>query len=244
MIRTIIIDDNKDHRDHLSGLIRKHFPNITVIGEADGVATGIHTIEQLKPELVFLDIQMGDGDAFDLLNGIPNIFFRFIFVSAYEEYAMKAIKFSAMDYLLKPVIVEDLELAIDKAEKQILNDLKIQLSTLQMNLNSSKDKIIVLRTSAKIYLVNVMDIIRCESDINYTMFFTENEKKYVVSNSMKEYVDILVDHGFFRIHKSHIVNISFIESFDKEGYIILKDKTILPVARRKKSELMELFARL
>jgi two-component system LytT family response regulator len=244
MIRTLIIDDNLNNRLHLSGMIRDFFPNISVMGEADGVQTGIQAINKLRPELVLLDIKMADGDAFDLLKQIENIFFRIIFVTAYEEYAMKAIKFSALDYLLKPVTVEDLKIALDKAENQILNDLKLQLSTLQLNTTSSKNKTIVLRTSDKIYLVEVMEIIRCESDGNYTMFFTKEGQKYMVSNPMKEYEDILGDHGFFRIHKSHIVNTSFINSYDKEGYVVLKDKTMLPVSKRKKGELLELFTRL
>jgi len=244
MIRTLIIDDNKNNRLRLSDMINEYFPNISVVGEADGVQSGMQAIDKLKPELILLDIKMGDGDGFDLLKQISNIFFRVVFVTAHEEYAMKAIKFSALDYILKPATVEDLKVAFDKAEKQILNDLKIQLSTLQLNLNSSKNKTIILRTSDNIYLVEVMEIIRCESDGNYTLFYTNEGRKYMVSTSMKEYEDILEDHGFFRIHKSHIVNVAFINSFNKEGYIVLKDKTTLPVARRKKSELMELFARL
>jgi len=225
-------------------MINDHFPNISIIGEAEGVESGKKAIEKLRPDLVLLDIKMGDGDAFDLLTQIDNIFFKIIFVTAYEEYALKAIKFSALDYLLKPVDNEDLKIAFEKAEKQILNDLKIQLSTLQVNLNSTQSKTIVLRTMDKIYLVEIMEIVHCESEGNYTLFFTSDGKKYMVSNPMKEYADILEDHGFFRIHKSYIVNVSFIDSYDKRGYIVLKDGTNLPVAKRKKTELMELFTRL
>jgi len=158
-------------------MIGNHFPNITIVGEAEGVESGIANIEKLKPELILLDIQMADGDGFDLLKRIAIINFKVIFITAYEEYAMKAIKFSALDYLLKPVTVEDLKIAFDKAENQIFNDLKVQLSTLQLNLNSTKNKIIVLRTSNKIYLVEIMDIIRCESASNYTMFFYKKKRK-------------------------------------------------------------------
>ena len=245
MIQTIIIDDEENNRERLTRMINDHFPNISIIGEADGVESGIQTIEKLRPELVLLDIKMADGDAFDLLEKIGNIFFKIIFITAYEEYALKAFKFSALDYLLKPVIVENLKTAFERAENQILTDLKLQLSTLQLNLRSPKNKTIVLKTSDKIYLVEVPEIIRCESDVNYTRFFTKEGKKYMVSCPMKEYEDILEDHGFFRIHKSHIVNISSIDNFDKKnGVIILKDKTRLPVSRRKKNELLELFDRL
>jgi len=187
---------------------------------------------------------MPDGDAFDLLERIDNISFKVIFITAYEEYALKAIKYSALDYLVKPVIIEELKTAIEKAESQILNDLKVQLSTLQLNLSYPKNRTLVLKTLDKMYLVEIMDIARCESDGHYTRLFTREGKKYMVSNPMKEYEDILEDHGFFRIHKSHIVNLSFIDSFDKEGYVILKDSTTLPVSRRKKNELIEKFANL
>jgi len=244
MIKTLIIDDEVKNRNRLNRMIRDHFPNISVIGEAESVKSGIVAIHNNRPELVLLDIKMPDGDAFDLLERIDNIFFKIIFVTAYEEYALKAIKHSALDYLVKPIIVEELRMAFEKAEDQILNDLKVQLSTLQINLQSPKHRTLVLKTLDKIYLVEIMEIIRCESDGHYTRFFTREGKKYMVSNPMKEYEDILEEHGFFRIHKSHIVNLSFIESFDKEGYVILKDNTTLPVSRRKKNELIEKFASL
>jgi len=244
MIRTLIIDDETKNRLRLRKMIEQDFPNIGIIGEADGVKSGLDAINNLKPELVLLDIRMGDGDAFDLLNQIGQVFFKIIFITAYEEYALKAIKFSALDYLLKPISSEELKVAIDKAEMQIMNDLKLQLSTLQLNLSAKKNKTIVLKTMNKIYLVEIMEIIRCESDGNYTKIFTMEGKNYMVSTPMREYEDILVEHGFFRIHKSHIINLSFIESFDKEGYIRLKDDTNLPVARRKKNDLLETLSRL
>lgn len=238
MIRTLIIEDEVKNRKRLTNIIDEHFPGITVVGEADGVKSGLEKIQQLKPELILLDIRLDDGDAFELLEKLDRIFFKIIFITAYEEYALKAIKFSALDYLLKPVTAEDLKIAIDKAEEQILNDLKLQLTTLQMNLNSPKHKTLVLKTMNKIYLVEIMEIIRCESDGNYTRIFTREGKQYMVSTPMREYEDILVGHGFFRIHKSHVINLSFIESFDKEGTLILKDNTSLPVSRRKKQELI------
>ncbi len=246
MIRTLIIDDEENNRQRLSGLIRDHFYNIEVIGEADGVETGVNAIENLKPDLVLLDIRLTDGDAFDLLSQLKNITFKIIFITAYEEYALKAIKFSALDYLLKPVSIDDLRSAIIKAENQLLADLRLQLATLHNNLQPTKSKTLVLRGSDKINFIETKDIIRCESDRNYTCFFVNEQKKHIVSLPMKEYEDILLEYGFFRIHKSHMINLAFIESFDKAegGSVILKDKTELPVARRKKNELLELFSRL
>jgi two-component system LytT family response regulator len=246
MIRTLIIDDEENNRQRLLKVIHDHFQNIKVVGEADGVDTGFLAIQNHKPELVLLDIKMADGDAFDLLEKIGSVFFKIIFVTAHEEYALKAFKFCALDYLLKPVSVDDLRIAFIKAENQILADLRLQISTLQSNLQSPKNKTLVLRTSEKIYLIETKDIIRCESDRNYTFFYVNEQRKYIVSQPMKEYEDILEEYGFMRIHKSHMVNISFIDNFDKTegGSIILKDKTELPVARRKKFELLERFSRL
>lgn len=246
MIRTLIIDDEENNRQRLFNLIAEYFPKISVIGEADGVETGLKAIEILKPELVLLDIRMMDGNAFDLLERIKSVSFKIIFITAYEEYAIKAFKFSALDYLLKPVTVEDLSQAFERAENQILAELKVQLATLQNNRTSAMGKTLVLRTAEKIYLLDTKDIIRCESDRNYTCFFVNEQKKHIVSQPMKEYVDILEEFGFVRIHKSHLVNLSYIESFDKAdgGSIILKDKTELPVSRRKKHELLELFSKL
>jgi len=244
MISTLIIDDEIKNRNRLKRMIGDHFPNILVIGEAWSVQTGIRAIQELKPELVLLDIKMPDGDAFNLLDNFDNISFKIIFITAYEEYALKAIKHSALDYLVKPVIADELRTALDKAENQILNDLRLQLSTLQLNLQSQKNRTLVLKTLDKIYLVEIMEIIRCESDGHYTSIFTREGRKYVVSNPMKDYEDILEENGFFRVHKSHIVNLSYIESFDKQGYVILKDNSTLPVSRRRKNELIEKFSRL
>jgi two-component system LytT family response regulator len=246
MIRTLIVDDEENNRQRLASLIGEHFYNIDLVGEADGVETAFAAIGSLHPDLVLLDIRMADGDAFDLLAKIKTIAFKIIFITAHEEYALKAFKFSALDYLLKPVSVEDLRQAFARAENQILAELKLQLSTLQSNLQSTKNKTLVLRTSEKIFLVDVKDIIRCESDRNYTRFYVNEQRKYLVSQPMKDYEELLEEHGFLRIHKSHMVNIAFIDNFDRTegGAIILKDRTELPVARRKKIELIERISRL
>jgi two-component system LytT family response regulator len=245
MIRTLIIDDEANNRERLARMITDNFPTIEIIGEADGVGTGIHAIEHLRPELVLLDIKMADGDAFDLLKKIGDIFFKIIFITAYEEYALKAFRFSALDYVLKPVLIENLKVALERAENQIMGDLKLQLTNFHSNLKAKENKTLVLKTMEKIILVDITEIIRCEADWNYTVFYTREGKKYMISHPLKEYEEVLGDHGFFRVHKSHIVNISFIESYDKKtDNVILKDKSSLPVSRRKKNELMELFERL
>lgn len=246
MIHTLIIDDEKNVRLRLKDMIQENFPQIDIIGEANSVASAKKAIISLNPELILLDIQMDDGNAFDLLNKVKNSHFKVIFITAHEEYAIKAIKFSALDYLLKPVSVDDLKWAFIKAEDQILSELKLQLSSLQENLKSPRNKTIVLRSSEKIQLLEVNNIIRCKAERSYTYFFVNEQKKYIVSQPLKDFEDLLSDYGFFRTHKSHLINTAYIESFDKTdgGSVILKDKTEIPVSRRKKSELLELFSRL
>jgi two-component system LytT family response regulator len=246
MIRTLIIDDEENNRIRLNQMIRENFPQISVVGEAEGVKSGLEAIEKLSPELLLLDIQMEDGNAFNLLENLDSINFKIIFVTAYQEYALKAIKFSALDYLLKPVSIDDLRTALIKAEEQILTELKLQLSSLQNNLQTSRNKTLALRTSEKIYLLEINNIIRCEADRNYTYFFVQEKKKHIVSQPMKEFENLLKEFGFIRIHRSHLINTAYIESFDKSdgGYIVLKDKTEIPVSRRKKNEILEIFSRL
>ncbi len=246
MIRTLIVDDEANNRRNLRELLENHFPNMEVVGDADGVTTGLEAIIKNSPELVLLDIRLKDGDAFDLLNELGQITFKIIFITAYEEYALKAIKFSALDYLLKPVRLEDLREAIAKAESQILKELNLQLAELSNNLQPSQSKRIVLRTADKLHFIPVTEIMRCEADRNYTTFFLAESRKIVVSGTMREYEDILSEQGFYRLHKSHIVNLSFIQSYEKAdgGTVILTDGTHVPVAMRKKNQLIELFNKL
>lgn len=243
MIRTLIIDDEKNNRQMIADMLKKHIPHVTVIAEAEGVKTGLAAIRRDHPDLVLLDIRMEDGNAFDLLKQLGNIDFKIIFITAYEEYALKAIKFSALDYLLKPVALEELQQAIAKVEKQISRDLNIKLSELTHNLKPNEKKRIVLHTAEKLQLISVREIIRCEAERNYTMFFLENGKKMIVSSPMKDYEDILSEQGFFRTHKSHLINLAFVDAYMKSdgGYVVLNDGTSLPVSVRKKNQLIELF---
>jgi two-component system LytT family response regulator len=246
LIRTLIIDDESNNRRTIRELLENNFPKVSVVGEADGVQSAYDAIHTLSPDLILLDIKMEDGDGFDLLNKLGNINFKIIFITAYEEYALKAIKFSALDYLLKPVLLEDLSNAIEKAEKQIIKELNIQLAELSNNLKNTRNKRVVLKTFEKLQLVPVDDIIRCEADKNYTTFHLKDDHEVLVSGSIKDYEDMLSEQGFFRIHKSHIINLSYIDSFVKAdgGYVMLTNGTHIPVAMRKKNQLIELLANL
>jgi two-component system LytT family response regulator len=246
MIRTLIIDDEKNNRQMIADLLSAHFPNVLIVGEADGVKSGLEAIRHHSPELVLLDIRMEDGDAFDLLNQIGTINFKIIFITAYEEYALKAIKFSALDYLLNPIVLNELKAAIDKAEQQLIKDLQLQLSELSNNIQPNIKKRIVLRTAEKLHLIPVTEIVRCEAERNYSMFYLQNGKKIIVSHPMKDYEEMLSEQGFFRVHKSHMVNLSLVNSYLKSdgGYVVLNDGTELPVSIRKRNQLMKLFENL
>jgi len=243
MIKTVIIDDEENARKLISAIIAKHASNIELCGEADSVENGVSLISTQKPELVILDIQLGDGTAFDLLKLIPNINFKIIFVSAYQEFAIEAFKFSAIDYVLKPVSPQSIITAIEKAgEKLNLEEIKLKVESLSYNFSASNEsKKLLLRTSDSIYLLDTKEIIRCESEGSYTTFFTTDNRKLIVSKGIKEYDDLLCSYGFFRIHQSHLINMSCFKEYNKRDDVaVLKDNSRIPVATRKKEQLLKL----
>jgi len=248
MLRTIIIDDEYSVRKALEKLVKRYCPNVKLVAEADGVESGVEAIRKYHPDLVLLDIKMDDGTGFDLLKHLEPVDFKVIFITAYDQYAIKAIKFSALDYLLKPIDPDDLTEAINKAEKLLVNELNQQLSTLEDNMQNkdkSKKKII-LKTFDNIHLVKLSDIVYCESNDNYTNFNLLSNKKILVSNTLKEYDEMLGEYGFFRVHKSFLINLGHIERFEKSegGYIVLSNESKVPVASRKREQLLDLFDRM
>jgi two-component system LytT family response regulator len=245
MLRTLIIDDEKPVRESLQELLHANCPNVKLVGHADSVRSGVAAIFEHHPDLILLDIKMADGTGFDLLEQVEPAGCKVIFITAYNEYAIKAIKFSALDYLLKPVDSAELIEAVNRADRMVSRELKTQLDTLVHNLNTddrSKKKII-LKTFDNIYLVKVSDIICCESDGRYSTFYLQSGDKVIVSNALKYYQDILSEFGFYRVHKSFLINMEHIQRFEKSegGYIILTNNLKIPVASRKKEELLELF---
>jgi len=248
MLRTIIIDDEAHIRQALEKLVNQYCPNVKIVAKASSVKTGVDAIKNHHPDLVLLDIKMDDGTGFDLLKKLKTVDFKVIFITAYDQYAVKAFKFSALDYLLKPVDAGDLVDAVNKAEEMVMKDLKTQLATLEAN-NRNEDqskKKIILKTFDNIHLVKISDIIYCESDVNYTNFFLEKGNKIIVSVTLKEYDEMLSEYGFFRAHKSFLINLGHIDRFEKAegGYIILANGHRVPVASRKREQLLELFERI
>lgn len=246
MIKALIIDDEVNNREKLRNLIVRNCPNIEIAGEASSVRSGITAIRDKDPDLVFLDIRMGDGSGFDLLKRFDNIDFKVIFVTAYEEFAFKAFRFSAVDYLLKPVDPDELIDAVSKVAVQIVQESNKQLDILSESIQLGRFKKIALRDADNIHLINIGDIIHCDSDGNYVRFVINNENEILVSKQLKEYDELLSDYGFFRVHKSFLINMAHAKRFEKAdgGFVMMSDESRIPVASRKRERLMEMFARL
>lgn len=245
MFNAVIIDDIDNSRITLTHDLEEYCPQIKIIGEADGVKTGIDEIRAKKPDVVFLDIQLGDGTGFDILEQIGYIDFQVIFTTALDSYGIKAIKFSALDYLLKPVDPDELVEAVKKLEQNVKKD-KIK-SSIDLLLENIRDinpagKRIALNSADKVHLVNVSDIIRCESRGAYTIFFLKNKEQIVDTKNLKEYELLLEEYSFIRVHHSHLINFNYLKEFIKKdgGYAIMTDNTQVPVSFRKRNKLLDM----
>lgn len=248
-MNALIIDDESKLRKGLKQMIQIYCPNIINIYEAEGVATGIKAVTDFNPDIVFLDMEMGDGTGIDLLNQLKSLPFQLIIITAFDKYALDAFKFSAIDFLLKPIDPEDLVIGVSKAQKNMLTaDLQKQLQILYEGMGSirTNEKKIVLKDNESIHFVRIQDIIRCEADSSYTKFVITNSLPILISKSLKEYDDILTGYGFIRCHHSHLVNTSKILRFDKidGGSLILDNKEIIPVSHRKKEQVLEFLGKL
>lgn len=249
MSNALIIDDEILARETIRNVIKLYCPGITSITECDSVDAAKAEIVRALPDIVFLDIKMPNKTGFDFLKGFrAPLPFKLIFITAHDEYAVQAFKFSALDYLLKPVDPDELIAAVNKAEDVIAKERMLsKLEALIHNMENTKPetKRVILKTSDSIHVINIKDIIRCEADKNYTSFFLSNTKKIIVSNTLKEYDELLTPLGFFRTHQSHLVNMQHIERYEKKdgGTLIMNDESTIPVAVRKKDELLDLLQR-
>jgi two-component system LytT family response regulator len=246
MIKTIIIDDEIKARETIAKMLQTYCPEVEVIDSAGSVKDGVKVLEKNNPDLVFLDIKMGDGTGFDLLRKLKTVDFILIFITAFEEFAIRAIKFSALDYILKPLDPDELMNAVEKTKDAIEKEnISVRLEALYENLDvlSNKTKKIVLKTTSSVHIVNLEDIIRCESEKNYTHFFTTDQDKITVSKTLKEFNELLVDYSFYRVHQSHLINLSHVRRYDKQdgGYLVMDDGSTVPVSFRKKEDLMKVF---
>jgi two-component system LytT family response regulator len=245
MLKALIIDDESRARETISGMLRLYCPIINEITEADNIIEAQELLIKNEPDIVFLDVQMPGGGGFELLQQLKTINFKLVFITAYQEHAIKAFKFSAVDYLLKPLNPDELIDAVERARTGIENEnISLRLDTLvkNMSIKEPEQKKIVIKTSESLHIIKVSDIIRCEADRNYTKFHLIDKKNVFVSTTIKEYEELLDKQGFFRVHQSHLINLSYISSFDKKdgGTLVMKDGSLVPVAVRKKEALLKM----
>ena len=246
MTTAVIIDDEQNNIDNLRSLLSQHCPQVTVAATATSADEGERIILAIQPHIVFLDIQMPDRNGFELLQSLSQTSFQLIFVTAHDQYGIQAVKFSAIDYLLKPVSADELKTAVQKAlEKNLQTRQNLQLENLMRLLQQKGEKgshRIALQSTRETRFVETEKIIRCESSNNYTSFFLADKEKIVTSRPIFEYEELLSDYGFIRCHQRHLVNKKFIKSWVKEdgGYLLLEDGSQIPVARNRKDEVREL----
>ena len=244
MIRALVIEDEPQSLAMLSHLLESFKElGIEVVGTAKSVNEALHAIGTTDPDLLFLDIELSGQTGFDLLQALPEPRPQVIFTTAYDQYALKAIKYSALDYLLKPIDPEELKAAVEKVVKQ-RTDSQLSQDSLQLLLQAIKKpetgfQRISLPSVYGHEIVNVRDIIRCDSEDHYTRFVLTNKKRLLVSNSLKYYEDLLPQDKFFRIHNSHLINIEHVVRVTKENYVVLSDESSAEISRRKKEAFMQ-----
>ena len=244
MIRTILVDDENKSIRVLQQILQEYCPQVTVVGVADGVETGADLIRSTRPDLVFLDIEMAQGNAFDLLNQLQPLSFQVIFVTAFDNYALRAFKYSAVDYLLKPVNIRDLCTAVERVadrfeEKNVLG----RVTTLLQNLSGVQqlDQKVAIPTLNGFLFITLRDIIRLEAKASYTRIYLTNKEEIITTRAIKEYEDLLPEAFFCRVHSSHIINMHKIQKYQKGrgGYVTMEDNSTIEVASRRRDEFMQ-----
>jgi len=237
--KVLIIDDENPTREFIRKMLETFDKNLEIYTDGANVQSGIEAIERIKPDIVLLDIQMPDGNGFDVLKSVAHKQFEIIFITAFQEFAVQAIKFSALDYILKPIDAEELRNAVTNA-LQLLSHKKDdhQLQALQHNIQPHLKRKLVLKTQESIFIVEIDDIVHCEADKNYTFFYLNDGKKIIVSKTLKDYDTLLSGLQFFRVHQSHLINLNCVERYDKHdgGSVILKDGTAIPLSPAKKEQ--------
>jgi two-component system LytT family response regulator len=243
MIKAVVVDDEDKSRDTLLALLDKYCPQVRVVATAVNVAEGINAISNHQPDLVFLDVEMPDGTGFDLLEQLSPVAFEIIFTTAFNQYAIRAIRSSALDFLLKPVVSEDLITAVSRFElKKQSHNSNDQIKVLLSNIKELKGALhkIAIPASDGLVLLDINDIVRLEADGSYTRFITMHGN-HLISRTMKEYDDMLSGNNFLRVHHGHLINIHHVKKYvrGEGGYLVMVDGTSVPVSVRKKAEVVE-----
>lgn len=236
-MKALVIDNEKNIRTTVVDLITAFCPQITSVAEADGVVSGLKKIHELQTDIVFTDVEMDDGTGMDMLSKLSDIKFQVIFITAHNKYAIDAFRFSAIDFLTKPINPDELAKSVQKAESNIKNKLFLEQVAVMNEKNLTKsEKKIVLKELDAIHIIKVKDLICCEASGIYTTFFIDNNKQIVVSKNLKEYEEILEPYDFLRVHNSFLINANKIEKFEKNdgGFLIMEGGQRVPVSQRKK----------
>ena len=242
MLKAVIIDDESDSRQILAGYITKYCPDVEVCGFGESVVTGLEAIKKYQPEIVFLDIEMPYGNGFDLLDKLHEVTFETVFVTAFDNYAIRALNQSAAYYLLKPVNIDELVMAVEKIKKERANEIPTRTQLLVDNINSAKQRI-MLPTLEGFEIVNINSILYCEAADNFTKFYFEGGSPLLICRTLKYFEDILTEHRFLRIHRSYLINPEFVVRYSKGkgGFVTMKNNQELEVSPNKKKELLEIF---
>ncbi|HEY4149226.1 MAG TPA: LytTR family DNA-binding domain-containing protein [Chitinophagaceae bacterium] len=245
MINAVIIDDEQHCINRLGSLLREHCADtVTLAGTWSSVPEGLEALRRQQPDLVFLDVMIHEETGFDLLKQLPRIHFDVIFTTAFEKYAVQAFKFSAIDYLLKPIDPDDLKQAIGKmVRKMEKSELPGKLETLFHNLKDMQgsSKRIGIPTINGFTFLQVNDIIHCQSDINYTTLFLKEKQKITVAKTLKEFEELLSEYNFYRVHNSHLINLGCVKSYNKGkgGFVLMSDNSEIEVSTRRKDEFLK-----
>jgi len=244
-LHTVVIDDEQNARSSLTASLNRYCPDVVVTGEADSVQTGFQMISALHPDLIFLDIKLGDGTGFDLLKKLDPAGYRIIFVTAYDDYAIKAFKFNAVDYLLKPVDPGELKEAVTRVLKDMDGGSGIQrymgLVKQMEDRERSPDRL-ALKTQTTIHFVPVEKIIRCQAEEGYTRFFIEDNSTLLVSRPLQEYEGLLDIAGFYRVHQSHLINRRHVRKYDRvKRYFVMSNHDKVPLSSRRNDILARIF---
>lgn len=244
-MNAIIIDDEESGREALALLVKRFCKDVTVVATADSPEGGIAAIREHSPDIVFLDVEMPGGTGFTVLEAFPRLAFHVIFVTAYQHYALKAIKFAALDYLLKPVDVQDLINAVAKAVELKATDAKPTTVSAQQQATAKHTDSIAVPVEDGLVFINPADILRCESDSNYTTCFLNSGQKMLVSRTLKEFEELLAPLDFARIHNSHLINLRGVVRYvrGKGGYVVMRDGSEVEVSPRKRDTFLEHFSR-
>ena len=247
-LKTVIVDDEVDAVNFIRSIIQEYCPKLVVTGTAHNANDGVQLITEYQPELVFLDVEMPHGSGFDLLARFPKKTFDVIFITAFNQYALKAIKFSAVDYILKPINISEFIEAVDKVTEKRSHQVNqhVNYQALLENLKSALPTKLAIPTTEGMESLNTREIVRIEADRSYCWFYMLDHKKHLVSRNLKEYQDLLSDRNFFRPHNSHLINLEFVKKYVRQegGYIEMTDGSQIPISRIKRDLFLQQMSKL